>query len=146
MIKDKDVIFVIGDTGSGKTTTILKFLGFSYKKVNYKDQEIYVPAEVLLEQYSGFYTSPEAISCTRYINAVDVPKEMQTELKRAEFANPICICDSPGFDDTGGVEIDLANQIGMINALMGCSSVRVVVIMSRDSILGKKCQGVIQMA
>jgi hypothetical protein len=27
------------------------------------------------------------------------------------------ICDSPGFGDSGGVEVDLANGIGMINAI-----------------------------
>lgn len=29
LIKDKDVIFVIGNTGSGKSTNILKFLGYT---------------------------------------------------------------------------------------------------------------------
>ena len=27
------------------------------------------------------------------------------------------ICDSPGFGDSAGVEVDIANGVGMINAL-----------------------------
>jgi ABC-type lipoprotein export system ATPase subunit len=32
MIKNKDVLFIIGNTGCGKSTTILRFLGYSLKK------------------------------------------------------------------------------------------------------------------
>ena len=32
LIRGKDVILVMGMTGSGKTTTILKFLGHNFKK------------------------------------------------------------------------------------------------------------------
>jgi len=38
----------------------------------------------------------------------------------------LVICDSPGFGDTAGVEVDIANGVGMINALHGARSVRVV--------------------
>ena len=29
----------------------------------------------------------------------------------------LVICDSPGFGDSAGVEVDIANGVGMINAL-----------------------------
>jgi HrpA-like RNA helicase len=36
LIENKDVIFVIGDTGSGKTTNIHRFLGYNLKPVKFK--------------------------------------------------------------------------------------------------------------
>ena len=65
--------------------------------------------------HKTFYTSPEAKSCTRYINAAQLPKFMQEKLIRKN--EEIWICDTPGFGDTAGVEIEIANQVGMINAL-----------------------------
>lgn len=43
-------------------------------------------------------------------------------------------CDSPGFGDTGGVEVDKANGLGLIEALRGCRSLRVVLILPYHSI------------
>lgn len=43
LIKGKDVIFVIGKTGNGKTTTILRFLGVLFKEKPFKGGRIYVP-------------------------------------------------------------------------------------------------------
>lgn len=42
----------------------------------------------------------------------------------------LVICDSPGFGDSGGVEVDIANGIGMIDAICGAYSVLVVLIVS----------------
>ena len=56
----------MGKTGNGKTTTILKFLGNNFKRISYNQ---YVPASSLSEKHQSFFTSAEATSCTRYINA-----------------------------------------------------------------------------
>ena len=42
----------------------------------------------------------------------------------------IYICDSPGFGDTAGPEVDIANGIGIIKAIQGCSSVRPLILAS----------------
>jgi hypothetical protein len=49
-----------------------------------------------------FYTSPEAKSCTRYINAVPFPEKMYPKNTSKARMN-LVICDSPGFGDSGGV-------------------------------------------
>jgi hypothetical protein len=43
-------------------------------------------------------------------------------------------CDSPGFGDTAGVEVDKANGQGLIDALKSCRSLRVVLIFPYGSI------------
>lgn len=55
----------------------------------------------------------------------------------------LVICDSPGFGDSAGVEVDIANGVGMINALYGAASVRVVVILAYDALTGNRLKGAI---
>jgi ABC-type lipoprotein export system ATPase subunit len=45
LIKNKDVIFVLGTTGSGKSTNILKFLGYTLKKATFKGLPTLIPIE-----------------------------------------------------------------------------------------------------
>lgn len=42
-IKDKDIIFVIGNTGSGKNTNILKLLGYTLELGDYNGLETLIP-------------------------------------------------------------------------------------------------------
>ena len=77
LIKGQDVIFVIGNTGSGKSTNILKFLGYTLELGDYNGLETLIPVEKLHEAHKTFYTSPEEKSCTRYINSVAVPDNRQ---------------------------------------------------------------------
>lgn len=102
LIENKDVIFMIGNTGSGKSTNILKFLGYNLKQGKFGKLTTLVPIGNLQKEHKTFYTSPEAKSCTRYINAVEVPKEMYPRGTPAS-RKTLVICDSPGFGDSAGV-------------------------------------------
>ena len=53
------------------------------------------------------------------------------------------ICDSPGFGDSGGVQIDIANGVGTINAIKECESVKVAVILPRDSLFADRMAGAV---
>jgi hypothetical protein len=55
----------------------------------------------------------------------------------------LVICDSPGFGDNAGVEVDIANGVGMINALYGASSVRVVVLLAYEALISNRMKGAI---
>lgn len=57
----------------------------------------------------------------------------------------LILCDSPGFGDSAGVEVDIANGVGMINALHGARSVRVVVILPYHSLVGDRMDGAVKM-
>lgn len=67
------------------------------------------------------------MSCTSTINAVEIPEEMMEECYEAE-GNSLYICDTPGFGDNRGAEIDIANQIGTVDAIYQCSSIRILVV------------------
>ncbi len=47
MIKDKDVLFIIGTTGSGKSTNILRFLGYELKSAKFKELPTLIPIKEL---------------------------------------------------------------------------------------------------
>jgi hypothetical protein len=62
----------------------------------------------------------------------------------SETKKTLVICDSPGFGDSAGVEVDIANGVGMINALHGARSVRVVVILPFESLVAERMAGAIK--
>ena len=68
------------------------------------------------------------MSCTSCINAAEIPQQMMKK-KKKKYEKGLYIVDTPGFEDTRGTEIDVANQIGTINALYGCNSIRIVIIL-----------------
>jgi hypothetical protein len=55
----------------------------------------------------------------------------------------LVICDSPGFGDNAGVEVDIANGVGMINALYGANSVRVVVLLAYEALISDRMKGAV---
>jgi hypothetical protein len=73
---------------------------------------------------------------------VPVPDSMysKTTLKRDRN---LVICDSPGFGDSAGVEVDIANGVGMINALYGANSVRVVVLLAYEALISDRMKGAV---
>ena len=71
-------------------------------------------------------TSSEAESETRYITPISVNLK---DIGGYDDKNVI-ICDSPGFGDTAGAEVDIANGYGIIEAIKECKSVRPVFLFS----------------
>ncbi len=59
--------------------------------------------------------------------------------------NHFTLSDSPGFGDTGGVEVDIANGIGVIEAIKESKSVRPVFLFSYLR-LGDKGEGIRELA
>ena len=43
-------------------------------------------------------------------------------------------CDSPGFEDSAGCEVDISNSISIQTFLMSCASVKLVVVISQRKV------------
>ncbi|CAF1996377.1 unnamed protein product [Rotaria magnacalcarata] len=113
LIKDKKIIFFLGNTGSGKSTTIH-----------------------FLSDLKRIETAPFAKSITRCITPVTVYfKDIG-----AYGQDSIILCDSPGFGDTNGPEVDIANGIAIVRAIRVCESVKPVLLISYTSI-GDRYEG-----
>ena len=141
-----DIIFVVGNTGSGKSTNILRFLGYKLKQTKTKKGLLTLKTTTPLpREHRQLEAKPGSKSVTRYIFAAEIPDDMYPEEVKTRDKG-LLICDSPGFGDTGGIEIDIANNVGMIRALHKTKSVRIAVLMAKDSLTANRYQGVISIA
>ena len=146
-IKNQDIILLLGGTGSGKSTTI-HFLAGSKMVISKVEIE---PGKVIehitpVEPYSNpalnnVSISSKAESETRYINAIPV----HFNIFSSHDARSTILCDSPGFGDTAGPEVDIANGIGLVEAIKGCKSVKPVILISY-LMIGDRGEGIKKLA
>ncbi|XP_065663342.1 uncharacterized protein LOC136085801 [Hydra vulgaris] len=134
LIENQDIILLLGMTGSGKTATIHFLSGSKMveQKVEIKPGEFLnhiTAAEPFPDVLSKFVISCRAESETRYINPI------QINLKDlGAYADKfIILCDSPGFGDTAGPEVDIANSVSIVEGISRCKSVRPVILMNYEN-------------
>lgn len=127
----------MGGTGVGKSTTIHFLAGSKFKKIYKKGLLHLEPFNIKNKQLDAVKCSPFNISETRYITPILV------DLKELGLDDEVSIilCDSPGFDDSAGEEVDIANSIGIIKAVQNCKSVRPIILISMLGI-GDRGQGI----
>ncbi|CAF1112663.1 unnamed protein product, partial [Didymodactylos carnosus] len=83
-------------------------------------------------------TSPSSVSETRYIWPVTISLK---DILGSHMTGDIILCDAPGFADTSGPEVDIANGLGVIKALSGCKSVKILALSSYVNV-GDRGQGI----
>ena len=147
-IQNKDVVLLIGTTGSGKSTTIQFLAGATMKEVkvevgpgNFLEHVTAVGTTANLD-LRNVISSPLQKSETRYIVPVSIQLE---DILGADEIGVLTLCDAPGFGDTAGPEVDIANSIGVIEALAKTNSVKILALISYKS-LGDRGQGVQKLA
>lgn len=130
-IKDQDIILLLGLTGSGKSTTVLFLSRVKFEVTKEKGRIHYAPKYVP-DALKSVQTSSAFTSETRIINAVKLdPTVFQGEPK------DVYLCDSPGFGDTRGSEIDISNGIALVKALRGAKSVRPIIVFSKEDVCSR---------
>ncbi|CAF0744473.1 unnamed protein product [Adineta steineri] len=141
LVKNKEVMLFLGDTGSGKSTAIHFFSGSKMIEQEIAGLDHITPTEIHNHQLLKITTTPFTKSETRYI----IPVTVSFKDVGAFTDGSIILCDSPGFKDTHGAEVDIANGLGIVKAIKGCKSVKPIVLNSSKSI-GDKCEGVKKLA
>ncbi|CAF4686848.1 unnamed protein product, partial [Rotaria sp. Silwood2] len=135
-IKNKDIIFLLGNTGAGKSTTLHFLAGSKMIATRIKGLNHIMAASWKNPDLRNVTTSPSAKSETRFI----IPITVDLSGVVASRSDSIIICDTPGFEDTNGPEVDIANGISIIRAIRECKSVRPVVLVSYKGI-GDRFEG-----
>ncbi|ETO02742.1 hypothetical protein RFI_34671, partial [Reticulomyxa filosa] len=125
-IKDKNVILFIGGTGAGKSTLVHFLAGSKMEKQTVDGKPHIAPVNIINKALNNVTCSASAKSETKYITAIPINlKELGV---RSTKLDNVVLCDTPGFEDTNGPEVDVANGIGIIKALQTCKSVKPVVL------------------
>ncbi|CAB9503320.1 expressed unknown protein [Seminavis robusta] len=135
LIQGKHVMLLIGLTGAGKTTTTLYLAGATFEEEDVDGYSHYKPKELPNPDLLQFAVSGGATSVTKSIHATTIELEGEDGAKQ-----PITICDTPGFGDTKGPEMEIANNLGIIHALKRAASIKVVVVLDHRTMDGARWQ------
>jgi energy-coupling factor transporter ATP-binding protein EcfA2 len=125
-IEAKNILLFIGETGSGKTTNIKSMLGYKmgtklYRNIKY----ITIIENVTDPRVLDMHSNPSSKSVTRYIVAVRPRSDITSK--------EVYLTDTPGFGDSAGIEVQLANIAGVKRALRRCKTVIPVIVISKES-------------
>ncbi|CAF3169178.1 unnamed protein product, partial [Rotaria sp. Silwood2] len=111
--KGQDIIFLVGKTGAGKSTMIHFLAGSKFAEIKLKGMSHIHPTVIKNRNLEKITTAPFARSETRYITPVRVFfKDIDGSTN-----DSVLLCDGPGFMDTNGPEVDIANHVGIIKAI-----------------------------
>ena len=142
-VEGEDILLVLGHTGAGKSTSI-HFLAGSTMKQDARTGHI--DAAKPAPGTEGIATTFKLTeSVTRYISSVPLP--LQGIMRRGSdiHNNRMYICDTPGFDDSSGAEVDVANGIGIVKAVRRANRVKILLVICEGD-LEHRCKGLKQLA
>eukprot|EP00620_Florenciella_sp_RCC1587_P017098 CAMPEP_0182567802 /NCGR_PEP_ID=MMETSP1324-20130603/8915_1 /TAXON_ID=236786 /ORGANISM="Florenciella sp., Strain RCC1587" /LENGTH=3423 /DNA_ID=CAMNT_0024781849 /DNA_START=15 /DNA_END=10286 /DNA_ORIENTATION=+ len=120
-------IFTIGVTGSGKTTTILHLNGCSIQLHQVPEGRHGQTKDVLVctDRPDGYEIGGGANACTTLLRATTLPS-----------GNGVLV-DTPGSEDTEGIELDVANCISITKAVKTAASASFLWVISAKHLTGK---------
>ncbi|EAR94029.2 SecA DEAD-box-like domain protein (macronuclear) [Tetrahymena thermophila SB210] len=129
-LRDKDIILLAGPTGSGKSTTANYLLG----------QEMYTELiKISKEVYGQTYQTETEVFNSKGIFQIGHSKQSQTStLQAAHLYGNYFLCDSPGFFDNRGTEIEIANAFSLNQFMLNCNSMKLVVLISYHELVAQR--------
>jgi hypothetical protein len=132
--RGKDLLMVIGNTGAGKSTTVNYLTGCTLEKV--RKAAIGIKGSGVIVRVQADSAIPEMMS----IGHGKTSKTFLPDIHRDE-ALGFTYCDCPGFLDTRGAEINIANAANIRAAIGLSSSVKVLLLINYHSLQADRCKG-----
>ncbi|KAL4481681.1 hypothetical protein ABPG74_007770 [Tetrahymena malaccensis] len=129
-LKDQEIILIVGPTGSGKSTICNYLLG----------EDMYLRTVKSLQEVDGhLYETEKDVIDSKGNFQIGHSKQSHTlELQIAHVMNNYYLCDSPGFFDNRGAEIEIFNACCLKQFMLNCKTVRVVVLISYHELLAQR--------
>ena len=144
-VANKHVVFLMGKTGSGKSTLIQGIAGKEIKEAVHKTtrfgQSVTKAVFVANDGLPGFEIGHSKKSMTKCVRCY-VP-----QITTAKTADIVYV-DLPGFEDTDGPEIDIATSVMISQVVKRCKSVRFILLINYTSLLedrGGSIRGVLKL-
>eukprot|EP00977_Amphora_coffeiformis_P017140 scaffold5479_cov199-Amphora_coffeaeformis.AAC.79 len=112
-IDGKDVVLLIGGTNLDltHTTTTHYLCGTKCEEEEIAGWEHYKPISFVNRDLADFVTTGGSKSVTKTLNATTI---------RLDDGESVTICDTPGFCDSSGAEMDISNGLGISSKLEDC--------------------------
>eukprot|EP01083_Nonionella_stella_P229397 812004_1 len=144
MLAKQDTVLFLGYTGSGKSTTIHFMCGSKFHR-NIDDHfEVIDPAKAC-EAINTRYAVSESV--TKSIAAVSINlKDYGVNTYGTDAKTNVMLCDTPGFLDAGGPEIDVANGLGIVNAVRKAKSLRIIITVDWMACTGNRMDALKKLA
>jgi hypothetical protein len=131
--REKDIVIFLGNTGSGKSTTINYLHGCEMEKVRKKDVGLSGLGKIVRVKASSKKQSFMDIGHT---------KQSKTFLPEIASDDQLTYCDCPGFLDNRGQEINISNAVNIRNAISAAKSVRVCLLLEFRSLQEKRGEAI----
>ena len=106
---------------SGKTSTIHYLAGSTFNETIVDGFDHLEVVDVLHPGLQNAEASSSTRSVTKSILSIDIT---------TDSGETIQICDTPGFEDTDGVETELANGFGLVTAIHRAKRVKPILVLS----------------
>ena len=146
---NRDIILFVGRTGAGKSSTIHFIKGTKFIQ-DPKHNKHYLPQSKPSKELNKIKLDWKVSqSVTRCITPVTMTTdEINTNSNNnnnginnnddnKENRKEIILCDTPGFGDTGGDEIELANSLSLVGAMHKANKVHIILVLSCDDIASR---------
>jgi len=143
-IEGKDIVLVVGKTGTGKSTFIQGIAGKTFKKASNsfecqgwskKVRKDVFDAE---DAICGFEIGHAKSSMTKHIRCYlrhCSTEDNERGIKSTKAPSMMYYLDTPGFEDTDGEEVDIATSAMLGQVAKKCQSIRFVVMINYVSLL-----------
>lgn len=144
-VEGRDVVLVVGKTGTGKSTLIQAIAGRKFQKYEHmcsfnQKSEMITATKIVYEAVDpipGFEIGHEKMSKTASIGCYDpfesFPSGSENHARGSK--SQLLYVDSPGFEDTNGQEADIATSVMLSQVASRCRSLRFVIMISYVSLL-----------
>lgn len=124
---DKNILMVVGSTGSGKSTTMINWLFGCSMFLNEEDGCITVRAEK--DKGRKDMVTQIGLDSTRSQTLVPVTLHLDDKLT---------ICDAPGFMESRGPEVSIGNAVNTLSLISSSASVKFLLLIDSHDILSAK--------
>ena len=128
---DKNILMVVGSTGSGKSTTINWLFGCSMMFLNEEDGCITVRAEK--DKGRKDMVTQIGLDSTRSQTLVPVTLHLDDKLT---------ICDAPGFMESRGPEVSIGNAVNTLSLISSSASVKFLLLINSHDLFSAKGKNV----
>ncbi|CAK68415.1 unnamed protein product (macronuclear) [Paramecium tetraurelia] len=136
-VNSMDLVFFLGGTGSGKSTSINYYLGHEleeYNRYGRKFLKLKLEKDLPLNEFAKIGHSI-AVSETTFVQGYKVARKEK-----------LMLCDCPGFDDTRGDIYDLTTVLSIDQTIKNCNSIKAIVLtLSYESFFVNRSSAIIQL-